>query len=73
MWYVTGSNRSHQARCVVPTASGPRTVVVDPTQSGRQWLSLGVFTLDPTTTAVRLSNEGGSGVVIADAVRCQPQ
>ena len=74
VWYVHGTNRSSASRFEVSDASGTQPVIVDQTQSGRQWRSLGVFQLDPLTAEVRLSNaSAASGVVIADAVRFRPQ
>jgi hypothetical protein len=73
VWYVHGTNRSSAARFEVTDTSGVQTVLVDQTQSG-QWRSLGVFTLDPLSVTVRLSNGSAApGVVIADAVRFTPQ
>lgn len=74
VWYVHGANRSAAARYEVTDAGGTQPVLVDQTQSGRQWRSLGVFRLDPLTAQVRLSNGSNSpGVVVADAVRFTPQ
>jgi hypothetical protein len=50
------------------TSSGTQTVMVDETRNAGRFISLGTFTLDPATAAVRIRNGGTSGIVLADAV-----
>jgi hypothetical protein len=52
----------------IVTSSGTVTVTVDETQNSGQWVSLGSFDLSPATAAVRVRNDGTSGLVLADAV-----
>ena len=67
---VTGRADSvRRAASFRTTATGERVLHIDQTRSSAGWLPLGEFPLDPRTVQLRLDNVGGSGVVIADAVR----
>ena len=66
--WSASSNRSSAAKYVIHHAAGETTVLKDQRASGGQWNSLGQFNLAPGNW-VMLTDEGGTGYVVADAVK----
>ncbi len=66
--WTASSNRSSAAKYVIQHAAGETTVLKDQRASGGQWISLGQFNLAPGHW-VMLTDEGGTGYVVADAVK----
>ncbi len=72
-YYVAGTNRASDAPFTVVHAGGSTQVRIDQRVSGETWVTLGFFDFDAGTGgAVRLENDAGPSVVIADAVRFTP-
>ncbi len=69
VWYVEGANRSSATKFTVEHAAGSTDLAVDQTTNGKQWRYLGTFSFARGNAEVRLTNEGSSGVVVADAVK----
>jgi cell wall-associated NlpC family hydrolase len=68
-WWPVMEGNSSAARFGVETASGTKWVEVNQTRDGGTWVKLGTFQMKAGDRyLVRLSPEGGSGEVIADAV-----
>lgn len=74
-WWTSGTNRSDAAPFVVYDDSGSTTVVkVDMRSNGGKWNELGTWGFAAGWNKVQLSRwAGGSGVVIADALRVRRQ
>jgi hypothetical protein len=66
-------NRASNVPIVVQHSVGSTTVTVNQQQNGGQWISLGIFTLNPGATSVTITTTGTNGFVIADAVRFVPR
>ena len=68
-WWPVREGNSSAARFGVETATGTKWVEVNQTRDGGAWVKLGTFQMKAGDRyLVRLSPEGGSGEVIADAV-----
>ena len=68
-WWPVRDGNSSAARFGVETASGTKWIEVNQTRDGGTWVKLGTFQMKAGDRyLVRLSPEGGSGEVIADAV-----
>jgi hypothetical protein len=74
--FVRTENMNGSAASNVPfdvvTAAGTTTVVVDETRNNSSWVSLGTFSLNPSTAAVIVRNDNTNGIVTADAVGVAP-
>lgn len=67
-WPAAGAN-SASARFGVSTASGTKWTTVNQQRDGGMWVKLGIYEMEAGDSyAVRVSPEGGSGRVVADAV-----
>ncbi len=72
-YYVAGTNRASDAPFTVIHANGSTPVTINQQTNGQTWVTLGIFNFDAGTGgAVRLENNAGPSVVIADAVRFTP-
>jgi hypothetical protein len=74
-WWTAGSDRSTQAPFLMygPSDKLLATAYVNQQKSGGSWVKLGTYSFGKGWNAVALSRwTGGSGVVIADAVRVTP-
>ncbi len=69
VWYSQGANRAPDAPYTVESLNGEQTVRVDQRANGGRWVLLGRFPMLPGRASVRLSDDAGPSVVIADAVR----
>ncbi|MEH1164019.1 glycoside hydrolase domain-containing protein [Micromonospora sp. CPCC 205539] len=71
VWYPADAGYNNQTPYLVATTTGNRTVAVDQRGNGGRWVSIGVFTLAAGTgNTVGVSRwTGGTGLVVADAVR----
>ncbi|MGQ9809365.1 MAG: golvesin C-terminal-like domain-containing protein [Armatimonadota bacterium] len=69
VWYSQGANRAPDAPYTVESLNGDQTFRVDQRANGGRWVSLGRFPMVPARASVRLSDNAGPSVVIADAVR----
>jgi cell wall-associated NlpC family hydrolase len=68
-WWPVMEGNSSAARFGVEAASGTKWIEVNQTKDGGTWVKLGTFEMKAGDRyLVRLSPEGGSGEVIADAV-----
>ncbi len=69
LWYSSnGENRSTNTPVTINHAIGTSTVIVDQTQNGGTWVSLGTFTFDGEDDTVVIGNTGTDGYVVADGV-----
>ena len=68
--WTAAPNRAPSVPYSIATRAGVALVTgtVNQQINGSQWFSLGVHDCDPATAAVKISNEGTTGYVIADAV-----
>ncbi|GAB2959793.1 golvesin C-terminal-like domain-containing protein [Nonomuraea sp. NPDC052634] len=71
VWYPADPGYNSSAPYIVATSSGNQTVYVDQRSGGGSWRSIGTFSLNAGTyNVVAVSRwTGGTGLVIADAVR----
>ncbi|NJC12878.1 hypothetical protein F4558_002704 [Micromonospora profundi] len=71
VWYPADAGYNDQAPYLVATTTGNRSVSVNQRTNGGRWVSIGVFTLAAGTgNTVGVSRwTGGTGLVVADAVR----
>jgi fibronectin type 3 domain-containing protein len=69
MWWPIKGDAAKLVPITVQAHQGPVTVVVNQTINGGKWNLLGTFELDPTA---RVVVNGASGLVMADAVRFEP-
>jgi hypothetical protein len=70
LWYSANDRRADSVPVDIHHAGGSTRVRVNQRLNGGRWHVLGTFAFDPAQPArVRISNEGTSGFVIADAVR----
>ncbi|MFF5181794.1 glycoside hydrolase domain-containing protein [Micromonospora sp. NPDC000316] len=71
VWYPADAGYNDQTPYLVATTTGNRSVSVNQRTNGGRWVSIGVFTLAAGTgNTVGVSRwTGGTGLVIADAVR----
>jgi cell wall-associated NlpC family hydrolase len=68
-WWPAREANSSAARFGVETASGTKWTEVDQTKDGGIWVQIGTFEMKAGDKyVVRLSSNGGSGEVVADAV-----
>ena len=68
-WWPARKTNSSAARFGVETASGTKWTVVDQTKDGGFWIQIGTYEMKAGDDyVVRLSSNGGSGEVVADAV-----
>ncbi len=69
VWYSQGWNRSPDAPYTVQSLNGEQVFRVDQRSNGGCWVLLGRFPMIPGHASVRLADNAGPSVVIADAVR----
>lgn len=67
-WYAFGNRATDAPFTIYTNGGGSTTIDVNQQLNGSQWVSLGVFELDPATAKVELTDDA-NGFVIADAVR----
>jgi cell wall-associated NlpC family hydrolase len=68
-WWPSRRTNSTAARFGVRTSSGTEWTTVDQTRDGGYWVQIGTYDMEAGDYyAVRLSPEGGTGQVVADAV-----
>lgn len=73
IYYPSETNRSTSTPYIIKRAEGDTTVLVDQTQNGSEWISLGKFNLlKDSNPKLIISNAGTSGYVIADGVAFVP-
>ncbi|MBN2713056.1 MAG: DUF1593 domain-containing protein [Planctomycetes bacterium] len=67
--WTSGTNRATNVPITIDHINGSETVIVDQTQNGGLWVTLGEYGFESSGGCVTVSNTGTSAYVIADAVR----